>query len=261
MMPRLLTVAILIGAVCASAPAWAQAPALPDAASILERSIEAQGGREALEGIHNRVTHGSMKIPAMGLSGTVTSYSAAPNLFYSVAELAGLGKLESGSDGEIFWESTAMTGPRVKAGEERAMALREARFNGMLNWHELYKDAQTAGIDTVDARPCFKLILTPHEGSPETQWYDSETYLLRKSEMKMTGEMGTIPIVNFVDDYRDADGVRMAFKARTIVMGIQEMIFETERVEHNVEIPAERFALPADIQALVAKESVPADSE
>jgi len=244
---------IVLSCLCLASPAArAESPELPDAAALLDQAVEAMGGRAAMDQIHNRVTHGSMQIPAMGITGTLVSYSAAPSLFYSVAELAGLGKFESGTDGEIFWESTAMTGPRLKSGEERAMALREARFNGMLHWREMYADARTVGIDTVESRPCHKILLTPVEGSPETQYYDMETGLLRKAEMTITGEMGTIPVVAYADDYREVDGVQI--RSRQVVMGIQEMLFVTERVEHNVEIPEGRFEPPAEIRALLERD-------
>jgi hypothetical protein len=44
----------------------------------------------------------------------------------------------------------------------------------------------------------------------------------------------------------------VAFTSRMRVMG-QERVVTIEKVEHNVAMPADRFALPAEIKALVKK--------
>ena len=44
----------------------------------------------------------------------------------------------------------------------------------------------------------------------------------------------------------------LAFTSRMKVMG-QERLVTVEQVEHNVTLPADRFAPPADVAALVKK--------
>jgi hypothetical protein len=172
-----------------------------------------------------------------------------------------MGNFETGTDGHVYWESTMMTGPRIKSGDERAAAIREARFNGNVYWLELYQDVHTVGADTVDSMPCYKIVLTPHQGPPETQYYDIENHLLRQSEMTLKTDMGEIPVVAFPSDYREVDGLLIPHRSRQIAMGMQEMIFVTESIEHNADIPAERFALPDEIKALIEKEAQGAQEE
>jgi zinc protease len=236
-----------------AAVVWAQPPALPDAAQILDRSIEVTGGRAAYERITSRVTSGTLELPAMGIKAKLRTYAAAPSFFYSIVESEAIGKIESGSNGEVFWDITAMTGPRIKTGEEKAAAVREGRFNNVLFWREMYKEVQTAGIDTVESRPCYRLVLTPNEGEPETNFYDVETGLPQRADQVIVAEMGRMSVQSFFADYRPVDGLLIPFKSRQILMGMQEMVFETDSIAQNVQIPPERFALPPEIQALVAK--------
>jgi hypothetical protein len=228
--------------------------ALPSADEVLEASIKAMGGAAAFEALQNRVTQGTMSIPAMGITGTMTAYSAPPNLQYSMVETESMGSMESGTDGNVVWEKTAMTGPRIKSGPERAASLREAIFNSVLRWKELYASAEVVGEEQIEGRPCYKVMMTPLEGEGqiENHFYDKETHLLTKVSLTLSTEMGDVPIESFISDYREIDGIKLAFKTRQVVMGIQEMIFALESVEHNVDLPADRFALPPDIQALVA---------
>ena len=50
------------------------------------------------------------------------------------------------------------------------------------------------------------------------------------------------------------DGVLFPHKVRRVGGG-QEILILTERIDHNVKMPADRFKLPDDIQAIVDKRS------
>ncbi len=68
----------------------------------------------------------------------------------------------------------------------------------------------------------------------------------------MNSAAGAVPVVAEPGDFRKVDGIMVAFTSRMQVMG-QERIVTIEKVEHNVALPADRFALPAEIAALVKK--------
>lgn len=232
-------------------------PELPPAETIIEKSIEASGGRAALEGIRSRKTFGRMEVPTMGIKAAALEYAAMPDRSYVLVESAEMGKIESGSANGVYWEMTAMTGPRVKEGEERAVSERTA-LNAGLRWRDFYSQAETAGTDTLDGRLCYRVILTPKTGSPETQWYDAENWLMLKQEMTLTTPMGAIPMEFYPSEYREIEGVIMPFRVRQIVMKMQEMLFTTDSVWFNVEIPDSVFAIPAAIQALLEKKEAEA---
>ncbi len=241
--------------------AWAQSDELPPAEQVLEKAIEATGGREAIKKITNRISIGSLEIPAMGIKAKMTTYSAAPNKVYSVAESDALGKLESGTDGDVFWEVTMMTGARIKQGEEKAAAQREARFYSDLEWRDLYKSVETVGRTEVAGHECYKLKMTPPEGKPEYHYYDTESYLLRKLESTVVSEMGEVTVEIFPEEYKEVDGVMLPYRSRQVLMGMQEMLFVTDSVEHNADLPADLFDLPAEIQALQPSQSDQASPE
>jgi len=253
-MRSLVAWSLLLGLVCT-----AGAADLPDAETILDRAIEATGGKAAHEKIHNRVSKGKMSMPAMGIEAQMTTYAAEPNKLFAEFESPALGSLLSGSMNDVHWEVTAMTGPRIKSGEEAAASRREADFDAALHWREYFETVETVGIDTVATMPCYKVHLVSKEELEETRYYDIEEYLLRKSEMTLVTEMGSIPIESYFTDYRTVDGIKMPFQSRQVIMGAQEMLFTTESVEHNVEIADETFAYPPDIEALLEKEGADGD--
>jgi hypothetical protein len=191
----------------------------------------------------------------MGLRAKMISFAAVPAMIYAAIEAEGLGKMESGGNGEVYWERSMMTGPKVKSGEERAVAHREALFHGVLQWRDLYAEATTVGIDSVDGAACHRVEMIPHEGQPETHYYAIESGLLRKTATKLATDMGVIPIETYLGDYQATDGILSPRHVRQVLMGMQEMIFTTDSVAYNVALPDSIFLLPPDVQALVDKQA------
>ncbi|MDM7917502.1 MAG: hypothetical protein ACE15D_14765 [Candidatus Eisenbacteria bacterium] len=228
----------------------------PAAEAILEKAVDGMGGREALAKIQNRKATGTLQIPAAGITGTLVSYSARPAKNYVLVESDATGKIESGSTGDVAWESNAMSGPSLKSGEEKIVALRDADFDGIANWKKYYGKVELAGSDSVDQRPVWKVLLTPQVGFPETWLIDKETNDLVATSTKRKSPMGDIAVDTRYSDFREVDGLRIAFKTDQVLMGgMQEMLIVLDKVEQNVEIPPGTFDLPAEIQALVEKEA------
>lgn len=224
---------------------------LPTGEKVLEKYIEAIGGRAVLEKLHNRVTKGTFAIVGMGATAKMTTYAASPQKIHVVIESDMLGKMESGTDGKIVWQLTTMMGPEIKKGSERAAILREAMFNGILQWKDLYKSAECVAVEEVDGKPCYKVVMTPKEGSVETVFYDKKTFFAVRMETKLETQMGTMAIVATASDYKSVDGMLIAHKVVQEIGGLQKIEMVTESVEHNVDIPADRFKVPDDIQDLL----------
>ena len=90
--------------------------------------IAATGGKAAWEARHSQVEHATIDFAKQGLKGSLTIYEAAPDKYLGVTELPGIGKISTGSDGEVAWENSALQGPRIKQGAEKADALAGRRF-------------------------------------------------------------------------------------------------------------------------------------
>lgn len=233
-----------VGRLCAAAE-------LPKAEAILDRYIEVTGGRAAYEQNHNEVTTGTMEIVGAGIQGKVAFYSTEPNKSFSEIVIEGIGSITEGTDGKVAWSLSAMQGPRIKDGEERAVALREATFNNHLRWQELYKQAQTVGVETIDGKECYKVVLTPPQGGLVTRYYDRQSGFLVKSAMTVKTAMGDIPVESAVSDYRKAGGLTMPYKLVQKAAG-QQIAVTVDTIKFNAEIPAARFELPEEIRALGA---------
>src|SRR5437868_4503983 len=150
---------------------------LPKAETILDKYIESTGGKAAYEKNHNEVSSGTMEFVGKGIKGNISSYRAEPDKSYTEIDIQGIGKVKEGSDGKVAWSISAMQGPRLKEGEEKAGAFQAARFNADLNWRDTYK-AEITGVEKVDGKDCYKVLMTPKEGMPMTRYYEKKSNLL-----------------------------------------------------------------------------------
>ena len=260
MRKRHLTFSAMAALACLMFPAVRAADDLceagPDAADVLDRHVEAIGGRAAHAALKTRITKMRIEFKTMGFTADATYFLARPRnaLVRMTGEL--IGTFQQGVFGDVAWESSSTGGPRLKQGVERAAAFREASLDGVVHWREVYEKAEHAGTATVEDRHCHKIVLSPKEGHSETHYYDHESYLLIKSELVIEHPMGQLPAEVYLDDYRRVDGVLLPFGMRTTLPG-DERLNTVLSVKHNVDFPEDLFALPAEVEALTnaAKES------
>ncbi len=250
--PAALAVVLLLAGLGSSAFGQASGESLPKAEQILDRYVDAIGGLSALEKIRNRVIRFTTEIAGAGVTLSTTVYQARPNRSYTVLESPATGKIESGTDGEIAWTISALSGPQVFEGKEKATQLHVNTFDRLVYWRKAFKQVETAGIEDVNGKVCYKVFFTPLDLSPQTVLFDRETYLPAKVVMTIESRAGAVPAESYLSDYRAVDGILLAHKTVVRVMG-QQRISTIDGVEHNVDLPADRFALPQEIKLLLKK--------
>ena len=250
---------LALALLAASLPLFGADEALPSVEVVYNHFIAATGGKAAYEARHSMVEHATLDFAKQGLKGSLTIYEAAPDKYLGVTDLPGIGKIASGSNGEVAWENTALQGPRIKQGAERADALREGAFNAPLYWQKLYAKAETAGAETMEGHDCYKVVLTPKEGNPITEYYDKKSGLMIKTVALVHSQMGDVNAEIIFDDYRK-DGDILSPHRMVNRAAQQEFVVQIESVEVNPELGKDRFDLPAEVQALVNK-TAPAEKK
>jgi len=234
--------------------------ALPKVEEIMDRYLAVTGGREAYESRRNEVRKATVEVVGRDLRFTATTYRAAPGKSYGITDIPEVGKVEEGTDGEVAWSLTAARGPVIKEGFERDMALYGATLDAELRWREFFTSAQTAGLEEINGRPCYKVLLRWGEGNEQTRFYDKETGFVTKLVMRVKLPRGQFSMEISFQDYRSAGGVLQPHKTAVKFPG-QELVSTLESVETNVEIEPARFALPEPVKALLAKPRGPAAGE
>ena len=241
-----------IGIALAFAGALVAADDLPKGDAILDKYVEVTGGKAAYSKLHSQVVTGTTEFKAMGMKGKMTVYTAEPDKHYSEMELAGIGKIQEGSNGDVVWSYSAMQGPHIKEGDERAESLLQGKFNAEVNWRDIFKSAETTGTDTIDGKTCYKVVLTPKQGPVMTRWFDKDSGFMVKSSMTSKTPMGEVQSETMYSDYRKEGDLTVAHKMNTKV-ATMELSMTVDSVQTNPEIPKDKFDPPDQVKALMKK--------
>ena len=236
-------------------PVIVQAPAtspLPTGEAVIAKYIEVTGGAAAYDAINNRVTHARMEILGAGIVLEATIFASRPANLLTILESEVTGRIDSGVSDGVVWENSALRGAIVKEGAERDDGLRDATFDRLAHARDYHKSIDCTGIVDVGGKPAYRVVVTPATGSAQTLFFDTASSLLVRVESTVTSAAGQIAVVSQPGDYRKIGAILMPFTSRMTLMG-QQRALTVEKVEQDVDLPADRFALPAEIKAIVKK--------
>jgi hypothetical protein len=224
-------------------PASTEALAMPTIDQVLERHVQAIGGRSAIEKTTTRITTGSL-VQIQGktnLSLTFTIYQKAPNKTVYVSS----GGAQEGFNGVIGWVKGNRTGLRQKAGEQLALARRESDFYFDTRIKELYARIAFLRRDRVGGRDVYVFEAAPAEGKPDTLYFDAETALLVRQDIYFEGSKGKpAPTEIYYEDYREVDGIKLPFTIRQVYLDYSTTL-KVYDVKHNVPIEDSKFDGPS----------------
>jgi hypothetical protein len=239
-----------------SAPFYAQAPAktqtadaLPDAREIINRHIQAIGGRDAILAHKSMHAVGTLSVPASGMNGTIEVFGGAPNKQFIKIAVGGIGEISEGFDGSHGWTVDPMTGPRLKVGKALEQGKLDADFYGELRDPKTYPTVKTLEKTTFDGRPCYKVSLKRIDGSEDIDYYDVATGLRAGSENTRESPMGTVTQTSVEGDYKKFGKMLQPTSLSTKAMGVEQKINLTTVEYDNVE--SSMFEPPAPIKALI----------
>lgn len=212
------------------------------AEQVLEKSIQAMGGRAAMNKITSTIMKGNMQM--QGMQGSFEIHQKAPNKHFFMQTLQGVGEFKQGFDGKTGWSQDPMSGVRNMEGAELEMTKREARHNAPLYWKQLYKKVELLGTRKVGNGTAYAIRMTPAKGKPVTQYFDTKTFLPVKVDMVIESPQGTVATETLLSDYRTVNGVKFPFTLKQRVAGIEVSMKITE-IKNNVPIKDSIFAKPA----------------
>jgi hypothetical protein len=219
--------------------------ALPNAKTILERSLEATGGIESQKSIKTQKLLGRMVMPAVGISGTMVMYRSQQGEMYQVIEIPGAGKTEVGNNGDVEWERSTLTGPKVRRVASTPGGLLQPD-PASLAIVDRFSKIETTGMDRVNGKPCYTVHQWPSGGGPmQSACFDRETFLL----VQLETNAGATPLKITLADYRSVGPVKLPFLIETETRG-QTVRIEVETIALNDPLPPQASELPEEIEKL-----------
>jgi hypothetical protein len=237
-----LSLAFAVAALAQTAAGPAQST--PSADQILDKFVQAIGGKAAIEKLNSRMQKGTLEIPAMGVSATFESFAKAPDKTVTVITIPGFGVVSEGSDGNIAWSNDPQSGLREKSGAELADAKRDAVFHQETKFKELYPKMTVVGKQKVGEVETWVIEATPKEGSPEKWYFDAQTGLLIRRDLERESPQGKMLIEAYLENYKEVDGIKTPFTVRQVTPAMTFMV-KIDEVKHNVPVEDAKFAKPS----------------
>jgi hypothetical protein len=219
--------------------------ALPTVDQVLEKYVQALGGKAAIEKTKTRVMNGT-QLSSIGMSMPLVISQQAPNKFLAVMTTPQQATISRGYDGAVGW----MKGPRGQrelAGDELAEMKRTADFFWMLKLRELAKDMSVMSKEKIGEREVYVLGVLVAPARIEKLYFDAQNGLLLRAITLEDSLVGWIPEQVDYEDYRDVDGVKMPFVIRQSY--VDPWIGWTRRfteVKTNVPVDEKGFELPKE---------------
>jgi len=229
---------ILLASLTAS-PGWSQT-----AKEILDKMIEATGGRKAIESIDDSTVTGTIELVQQGLSGTLTVYKKEPNMMRIDVEIMGM-LITQAYDGEMAWWVNPQTGateemPETEAASMKRDALpRDAAFNPeKYGITYVYK-----GKEPLDGKDHYIIEQTYADGFKVTLYIDAGTYLITKSLGTISSQMGEVEFEQHASDYKKVNGLMIAHTLTTYINGEESRIITISEVKNNTGLEASLFKM------------------
>jgi hypothetical protein len=216
----------------------------PTVDEILDRYAQAMGGRQAVEKVTSRVTKGVFEASTMGLKGELEIYAKAPNKSFTIQKIFGIGEVLDGYDGKIAWSQNPMMGLREKSGGELAAVARESDIHAAIKIRQLYSKLEMKGKEKIGDRETYVILATPAEGAPVKMYFDTQTGLMARTATDLETPQGQFHIEVTRDDYREVDGVKIAFMLRQ-ESSMGSAVIKLTEVKHNIAIDDAKFNKPS----------------
>jgi hypothetical protein len=233
-----------------SAEATRTSSSLPAARSIIDRYVQAIGGREAVLRHQTIRSVGSFEMPAAGVKGELTVVQAQPNKMALTMTIPGMGQMLTGFDGTTGWSVNPMQGPRLLEGKELEQIREDAGPAATLRGPDRVRSAETVELTTMGGQPCYKVRIVSISGRESFDCYSPETGLLVGMTQRQESPMGTVEVTTLFSDWKEFGGLKTPTKLRQQMMG-QEQILTIDRLEFDRPEDAKALELPEQVKPLV----------
>jgi S1-C subfamily serine protease len=241
-----LLVAVLAWCTGCSANPWLGAeikregPA-PDAAALIQASIDAQGGQAAFDRVSCAMHSGAIGIPQLGWSGTFTVWQKKPRMVLQEAEINGVGQFITGTDGQLGWNISSNAGVKLMSQVELDHFVKTSGIGVTRGIADGCEGAVVTRLVSFAGQAAWEVALNCPEGR-RTAWINAATNLPVGFAIAPVASNSVIPMVVYMDDWMDFEGLRLpryvASRSSGITIEMRKMVSSTAAIGD------ERFAPP-----------------
>lgn len=223
---------------------------------IVAANLEARGGKDAWVAMESGRMKGTMRMGG-GAAGAIEMPFVVefkkPDMIRLEFTMQGMTAVQA-FDGTTGWAILPFLGktePEEMAEDQVKQLKDQADFEGVLvNYEEKGHSVELLGKEEVDGTPAYKLKVTKANGDVDTLYLDEEYFVEFKTESTREVQGTEVTVATVIGDYKEVDGLlfphsmEMAFGG-----GEAQQVITIESIELGVDLPDERFAMPAKAEA------------
>jgi photosynthetic reaction center cytochrome c subunit len=217
------------------------AAALPTADQLFDKYLSAVGGADAVQKITSRVEKGTLSAFG-GQHFPVDIYAKAPDKRLSIMHITG-GDSITAFDGHSGWLSVPGRPPHIMTPEENAGARIDADLHFPVDVKSLSQKWVVEPGEKLDGHVTTLVIGRSENAPPLRLYFDSQSGLLVRLVRYSETPLGRLPTQIDYSDYRDADGVKLAYRW-TLARPGNRFGIQIDELHQNVAVDDAKFTPP-----------------
>lgn len=204
---------------------------------ILDRYVQALGGRAAVEKLTTRLMKGSLIAP--GGSAPIEIYEKAPNKFLVIINSPVSGISQNGFNGAVAWSQNPQRGLREMSGPDVENFKREYHLHREIKLKELYPKMRVKGREKIGEKEAYVVEAITTDGISEAMYFDVGNGLLVRRDVTVQGTT----LQTYFEDYKEVDGIKLPFTIRRSRPDFS-FTYKIDEVKQNVTIEDAKFNKP-----------------
>lgn len=206
------------------------------AETIIDKYIEAVGGKENLENIQDVTIEASTSMNGMEIKQKI--YKKAPNKYSMIMSMNGNVMMQQSFNGERG-VMKGFQGEQEIVGVELEDLKVDAALNVELKYAELGVKLTLEAIEKVDGKNAYKVKVENPSGKTVHDYFDVESGLRVQTKETIVAPQGEFIQLQAYKDYKEINGVLYPFTIS--VSGVQNMELKVESVEINTDLADDLF--------------------
>jgi outer membrane lipoprotein-sorting protein len=224
---------------------------LPKADQLIDKYVEALGGKDAIQKITSRVEKGTLTAGEM--KAPVDVYAKAPDKRIAIVHMPG-GDTSTAFDGHVGWLSSPGRPTREMSAAETDNVRMDAELFFAADLKQLFQSFRVRSQEKIGDREVY-VIFAFNEGKPPVKFYfDAQSGLLVRLVRLVDTPLGSNPTQIDFADYRDAGGVKVPYRW-TIARPSGRFTIQIEELHQNVPVDDSKFIMPPPPPAAAGQKS------
>ena len=227
---------------------------LPTAETVLEKAVEAVGGRAKLDAVESFYYAGEISVLAQNIAGEIEIWWKGGD-FYTEQQMVGIGKIRAGKSGSTIWSDDPINGLRRLEGAEAEQHTWASSLMLAADWKRYFESAETIEERQVEGSTVYDVKLTSSSGAEVVLTFDADSGLQVAQKYEQATPMGKMPVSVTMEDYREIDGIKVAFRQVTDA-SLAKATQTITKLELNPTVDTSRFAMPSTEHDTVKKDTL-----